>query len=53
MPKVVLESEEEIVLSQHPEYLNLVKIGNNLGSSNNKKSSKKDIVCHICKQRKA
>lgn len=52
VPKVVLESGKEIVLSQHPEYLNLVKIENNLGSSNNKESSKKDIVCHICKQRK-
>lgn len=52
VPKVVLESGKEIVLSQHPEYLNLVKIENNLGSSNNKKRSKKDIVCHICKQRK-
>lgn len=51
VPKVVVETGEERILCNHPEYLDLVKIENKLGSSD-KKSNSKETICHVCKQKK-
>jgi len=48
VPKVILEGDEEIILSTHEEYLELVKKENKLGASEAKKG--KDKVCYICKR---
>lgn len=52
VPKVILENGEEIILSTHDEYLELVKKKNNLGSSI-KESIGEGKVCYICKEKKA
>lgn len=50
VPKVILPNKEEIVLSAHSEYLDLVKLENRLGES--KKSGGNAKVCYICKKRR-
>lgn len=51
VPAVKKENGEEIVLSTHKDYLELVKLVNNLGtSSSEEKSGKKEQVCHLCGQ---
>ncbi|WP_066632524.1 TM1802 family CRISPR-associated protein [Desulfolucanica intricata] len=59
VPVVRTESGEEIILSTHPEYLELVKQANNLGegSQDEKKAAKKvkknvKRVCYLCGNKK-
>jgi CRISPR-associated protein Csh1 len=49
VPVVKMESGEEVVLSTHKDYLELVKLVNNLGpSSSEKKPGEKEKVCYLC-----
>ncbi len=51
VPKIITEKGKEIILSTHPDYLDLVRIENQLGAS--KTSKKKGKICYICKAKKA
>ncbi|WP_077369032.1 TM1802 family CRISPR-associated protein [Anaerosalibacter sp. Marseille-P3206] len=54
VPKVILESEEEIVLSTHIDYLEVIKKVNNLGAYDKEDDDKKEKkVCYICKKQKS
>ena len=51
VPMVKQENGEKIVLSTHNDYLELVKVANNLGVFvSEKKSEKKEKVCYVCGQ---
>lgn len=54
VPKVILENEDEIVLSKHSDYLEVVKKVNNLGVCDKEDDDKKEKkVCYICKKEKS
>lgn len=50
VPIVGLEDEQEIMLFNHPDYLELVKLDNNLGEDKKKKKGI-ERVCYICGQK--
>lgn len=49
VPKVVLENGEEVILSKHKDYLELVKKENKLGEIEENNQGEKKI-CYICKE---
>ena len=54
VPVVKTEDGEEIVLSRHPDYLELVKLDKKLGGSGaEKKTSSPGRVCYLCGQQKS
>jgi CRISPR-associated protein Csh1 len=53
IPKLINEIGEEIILSTNKDYLELVKIENNLGSIKKEKKQKAQRVCHVCRQKKS
>jgi len=56
VPKVITAKGEEIILSQHPDYLKLIKKVNKLGTqkaSSQLSNSQTDEICYICGKSKS
>lgn len=53
VPKVILESGEEIILPQHEDYLKIIKKENDLDKTEDKKRTDNMRVCYICHKEKA
>ncbi|PRR82605.1 TM1802 family CRISPR-associated protein [Clostridium luticellarii] len=45
---IIVKDKNEIIISQHKDYLKLVKIALNIGDCNTNKKNNKNRVCYIC-----